>query len=104
MKMCKFLFAAALLCCAALAVSAGELIAKWDFQTPDVLKGNYPLTLRGKSLVGKGGLWIPVSGKKERGGAATTAKQPVLGEHFLLTAEFTISGKQEGDDWDGIFN
>ena len=95
MKMYKFLFLAAFLCCAALAVPAGELIAEWNFQNSNMPKGNYPLTLRGKSVVGKGGLWIPVSGKKERGGAATTVKQPALDGNFQLSIEFTISGKQK---------
>ena len=78
----------------ALSGFAGEVIARWDFQKPDVLKGKYPLTLRGKSIVGKGGLWIPVGDKKERAGAATVKSQPVPGGSFSVDIAFSISSKQ----------
>ena len=73
---------------------AGEVIARWDFRKPDVLKGKYPLTLRGKSIVGKGGLWIPVGDKKERAGAATVKNQPELKGGFVAAVGFSISSKQ----------
>ena len=77
----------------ALSGFAGEVIARWDFQKPDVLKGKYPLTLRGKSIVGKGGLWIPVGDKKERAGAATVKTQPATGGSFSVDIAFSISSK-----------
>ena len=74
MKSIKFFAGTAALFLLAVSGIAAEVIAQWDFQKPGVLKGSYPLTLRGKSLVGKGGLWIPVGDKKERAGAATVKK------------------------------
>ena len=95
MKSIKFFAGTAALFLLAVSGIAAEVIAQWDFQKPGVLKGSYPLTLRGKSLVGKGGLWIPVGDKKERAGAATVKKQPEVGKQFRLIVEFTISGKQK---------
>ena len=93
MKSIKF-FAGAMAFLSAVSVFAADVIAQWDFRDPQALKGKYPLTLRGKSIVGKGGLWIPVGNKKERAGAATVKAQPELNGNFAVTVEFSISSKQ----------
>ncbi len=93
MKSIKF-FAGMMAFLSIVSCLAGEVIARWDFRKPDVLKGKYPLTLRGKSIVGKGGLWIPVGDKKERAGAATVKNQPEFKGSFVVTVGFSISSKQ----------
>ena len=72
------------LCCA-FSSAAEERGILWDFRKSDVLKGRYPLVLRGKSTVDKNGLFIPVGDNKDRAGAATAGKQNLSVFHrFLL--------------------
>ena len=77
--------------------ASAQTIAEWDFTKKQVLKGNYPLILRGKSFLDQNGLTIPVGAKNERGGAATVKVHSELTPEgsFSVTVDFLVSSKQK---------
>ena len=78
------------LCLAAVYLAGAE----WDFGRKDVLKGSFPLTLRGKSALNEAGLFIPAGKASDRAGAATVKIHPELTPQgsFSCAVEFTLDG------------
>ena len=97
MRSVGFLSGAISVLCLIFSSFAGESTILWDFQKTDVLKGQNPLVLRGRSAIDENGLYIPVGGRNERAGAATVKKQllPVSEGSFSATVEFSLSSNQQ---------
>ena len=74
--------------------SAAEMIAGWNFNGSDPLKGEYPLHLRGKTTCSGQGLVIPHGEKNAPGGAAVSGKFPALtpANAFEITADVILDG------------
>ena len=97
MRSIVFLLGMLLTLCCTFSSAAAEGAILWDFRKSNVLKGRYPLVLRGKSSTDKGGLFVPAGDPKERAGAATAGKQnlSVFDGNFTVTVEFAISSTQK---------
>ena len=83
-------------CCVFSSIAA-DTVVLWDFKKADVLKGRYPLTLRGKSVIKNDGLFVPAGAFNERAGAMTIKDN--LAEffegNFSVSVKFSISSQEK---------
>ena len=84
-----------------LSAGTGEIIAAWNFQDNSALKGKFPVKLRGKTVLDKSGLHVPVVSFRQSGGAILLKNSPALSpaDAFEITAQLVLdadAGKVPG--------